>query len=198
MDIDEDAFRRGSLRAKLYGYLLVPEETRFMQNVKAGGLRSETEALQGIAADVISHMGDDDRCYVIGPGTTTRTIMEGLGLQNTLLGVDVVRNRKLVANDVAESDLLEIIEGKAAEIVVTAIGGQGHIFGRGNQQLSPRVIRQVGKRNITVIATKEKLISLSDRPLLVDTGDAELDEELSGYIRVTTGYREYVMYKVGY
>jgi predicted polyphosphate/ATP-dependent NAD kinase len=93
---------------------------------------------------------------------------------------------------------LELVAEDRARIVVTVIGGQGHVFGRGNQQLSPRVIRQVGKENIIIIATKEKLISLAGRPLLVDTGDEALNQELSGYMRVTTGYRDYVMCKVGY
>jgi len=198
MDIDEDAFREGTVAAKLYGYLVVPEEKRFVQNVKAGGARVEREALHAMASDVVAGMTDEGCYYIIGPGTTTRTIMEHLGLDNTLLGVDVIRNKELVANDVTESQLLEIMGGAEARIVVTAIGGQGHIFGRGNQQLSPRVLRAVGRKNIIVVATKEKLVSLSDRPLLVDTGEEELNEELSGYIRVTTGFKDYVIYKVGY
>ncbi len=198
MDIDEEAFREGVVAAKLYGYLLVPEERRLLQNVKTGGIQWERQALRGIAEDVIVGMEADDCYYAVGPGTTPRALMETLGLENTLLGVDLIRNRKLVANDVTESRLLEIVAESRARIVVTVIGGQGHVFGRGNQQLSPRVIRRVGRENIVIIATKEKLISLSDRPLLVDTGDEALNRELSGYMKVTTGYRDYVMCKVGY
>ena len=199
MDIDEEAFRKGVVSAKLYGYLLVPEEKRFVQSVKSGGIRVEQEALHGMAANVIKDMEDEGDCYyIIGPGTTTRVIMDHLGLENTLLGVDVVRGKELVAGDVTEEDLMNIIKGHKAKIVVTAIGGQGHIFGRGNQQLSPAVIREVDVDNVIVIATKEKLVSLADRPLLVDTGDEELDATLGGYIRVTTGFRDYVMYKIGY
>jgi predicted polyphosphate/ATP-dependent NAD kinase len=198
MDIDEAAFRRGIVAARLYGYLRVPEERRFLQSVKSGGIQAEKHALRRMAEDVIEGMGGDDGHYIIGPGTTTRAVMECLGLENTLLGVDVVRNGKLVANDVTERELLDLIGDGAARIVVTVIGGQGHVFGRGNQQLSPRVIRKIGKENIIVIATKEKLISLSGRPLLVDTGDESLNQELSGYMRVTTGYREYLMCKVGF
>ena len=197
MDIDEDAFREGTLAARLYGYLRVPEERRLVQSVKSGGIQTEKHALQGIAEDVIAAMEGDEGCYIIGPGTTTRSIMERLGLENTLLGVDVVRGRKLVAKDVTEAALLEVVGRDQARIVVTVIGGQGHVFGRGNQQLSPEVIRRVGKENIIIAATREKLLSLSDRPLLVDTGDQTLDQELGGYTRVTTGYREYAMWKVG-
>jgi predicted polyphosphate/ATP-dependent NAD kinase len=199
MDIDEEAFRSGMVSARLYGYLLVPEEKRFVQSVKSGGIRPEQEVLNGMAGDVIARMDEDGaRFYIIGPGTTTRAIMERLGLENTLLGVDVVREKKLVACDVTEAQLTEIVKDNRATIVVTAIGGQGHIFGRGNQQLSPAVLRQVGADNIVIIATKEKLVSLGGRPLLVDTGDEELNSDLSGYIRVTTGFKDYTMYKVGY
>ncbi|MGI5892455.1 MAG: ATP-NAD kinase family protein [Bacillota bacterium] len=194
MDIDEEAFRHGQVKARLYGYMRVPELKAFMQNVKSGGY-SEKEALQGIASEIVENM-QPDTFYIIGPGTTTRSVMELLDLENTLLGIDVVRNKKLVARDVTENQLYELIKNQKAKIVVTAIGGQGHILGRGNQQLSPRIIRCIGRQNIIVIATQSKLISLLPQPLLVDTGDEKLDQELSGYIRVTTGYEQYSFYKL--
>jgi len=198
MDIDEDAFRNGLVAAKLHGTLRVPEENRHIQSPKSGGIHSEKETLQGIAASVIDSMDDTDCYFIIGSGTTTRLIMINLGLKNTLLGVDVVYNKRLVANDVTDKQLLNFIKGRRAKIVVTVIGGQGHVFGRGNQQISPQVIREVGQENIIVVATKEKLASLRGRPLLVDTGDETLNRELSGYMRVTTGYLDYIVYKVGY
>jgi predicted polyphosphate/ATP-dependent NAD kinase len=93
-----------------------------------------------------------------------------------------------VAKDVTEAQVLKFIEGKNAAIIVTPIGGQGHVFGRGNQQISPAVIKRVGKQNIIVVATPEKLATLRGRPLLVDTGDPETDTMLSGFLRVVTGF----------
>jgi len=101
-----------------------------------------------------------------------------------------------VANDVNEGLLLEITEGKPARIVVTIIGGQGYLFGRGNQQISDRVIERVGKDNIIVIATKSKLFALNGEPMLVDTGNDRINEMLSGYVNVTTGVKEKLVYKV--
>jgi len=199
MDIDEAAFREGRVSAKLYGYMRVPEENRFVQSVKAGGRRTERETLAGIAHDVVSQMqGDDERLYIIGPGTTTRAVMEALDLPNSLLGVDVVQAGKLIASDVIESELMALVADAPARIVVTVIGGQGHMFGRGNQQLSPRVLRAVGLKNITVIATQDKLVALDGRPLLVDTGDEDMNAALSGYARVVTGYHDYTMFRVGH
>ena len=199
MDIDEEAFREGRVTARLYGFMRVPEESRFVQSVKAGGRRTEREALAGMAHDVVVRMqAEPERLYIVGPGTTTRSVMEALGLENTLLGVDVVKGGEVVASDVTEQALLELVSGRPATIVVTVIGGQGHMFGRGNQQLSPRVLHAVGTKNIIVVATKEKLVALNGRPLLVDTGDPEMDRELSGYVRVTTGYHDYTMFRVGH
>lgn len=196
MDIDEEAFREDRISARLYGYLTVPYEKNLVQTSKGGSPPHEELSLEAIARDIIEDM-EEDVIYIIGPGTTTRPIAESLGLPKTLLGVDVVLDGRLVASDVNEAQLLELIEGRRAKIIVTAIGGQGFIFGRGNQQISPEVIKRVGKENIIVVATPSKLATLEGRPLLVDTGERELDELLSGYIRVITAYSRRVVYKVG-
>lgn len=195
MDIDEVLFRQGIVKAKRYGEMQVPAELRYMQAVKMGGKESNELVLADIAADVINQM--DDELFVIGSGSTTEFLMAELGLDNTLLGIDLVCRQSLLASDVTERQLLaEIAKHDEVKLVITLIGGQGHVFGRGNQQLSPAVIRAIGKDNIIVIATKTKIEALNNRPLLVDTGDRELDNALGGYIKITTGYNDYVMYQI--
>jgi predicted polyphosphate/ATP-dependent NAD kinase len=121
-----------------------------------------------------------------------RTITDLLNEKKTLLGVDLLCNGKIVDHDVNETKILERVRGKKAKIVVTPIGGQGFIFGRGNQQISPKVIKEVGVENIIVIATKQKIRGL--KKLRVDTGDAEIDRKLRGYMRVIIDYgEEYLM-----
>jgi predicted polyphosphate/ATP-dependent NAD kinase len=194
MDVDEQAFRENKLSARLYGYLKVPYEKGLVQNAKAGSV-SEEDAMDAIACDVINNM-KDDFLYVIAPGTTVKGIMAKLGLKYTLLGIDAVYRRNLAGSDLNETQLLKLIEGKKAKIVVTAIGGQGYVFGRGNQQISAKVISKIGKENIIVVATKNKILSLQGNPLLVDTGDDEVNKMLTGYIKVVTGLNERVMLKV--
>lgn len=195
MDLDEAAFRQGVVSAKLYGYLKIPFQRRYLQSLKSANPASERTTLEAIADHVIDLMAPD-WLYIIGPGSTTRLIADRLGLKKTLLGVDVILNKALLAADVGETELLKLLEGRPATIVVTLIGGQGYIFGRGNQQLSPAVIRRVGKENIIVISTPEKLYALEGRPLRVDTGDPALDELLSGYIKIIIGYRHTMVYRV--
>lgn len=197
MDIDESLFREGVVKAKRFGEMQIPSELRYVQAVKAGGKESDELVLQDIAAHVIDEM--EDELYVIGSGSTTAFLMEEMALDNTLLGVDVIHEQSLVASDITEPELFKLIENNSnssKKLVITLIGGQGHIFGRGNQQLSPRVIRAIGKENILVIATKSKLAGLDSRPLIADTGDESLDQELSGYIQVITGYNDKVLYPV--
>jgi predicted polyphosphate/ATP-dependent NAD kinase len=198
MDIDEQAFRAGTVRARRYGEMLVPAELRYVQAVKMGGKESDELVLADIAAEVIESM-QPDQLYVMGSGSTIAFIMAELGLPNTLLGIDVVLNGAVIAADVTASQLLQLLQQRQlpAQLLVTVIGGQGHIFGRGNQQLSPAVIRAIGLTNIRVVATKTKLQQLQQRPLLVDTGDPTLDDELTGVMRVTTGYRDEVLVRIG-
>jgi predicted polyphosphate/ATP-dependent NAD kinase len=186
MDIDEQAFRANRLSARLYGYLQIPYVRDHLQGSKAGSSRGEKTSFDEIASEVILGM-QPNRLYIIGPGTTTRAIMDKLGIPGTLLGVDAVMNSKSAGADLNERQLLHLLERSPGTIVVSVIGGQGFILGRGNQQISPRVIRKAGVKNILVVAAEEKLLALRDNPLRVDTGDAELDVELSGYIPVIVG-----------
>jgi len=197
MDIDAAAFRSGVLSAKLYGSLKTPYQRMLLQGLKSGSAPNEVASQMEIAHQVVNSM-EDDVLYIIGPGTTTRAITTRLGLEKTLLGVDVLRNRELVARDVNEAMLLELVHGARAKIILTPIGGQGFLFGRGNQQISPAVIKNVGVENILVVSTREKINSLRGQPLLVDSGERELDQLLSGHIKVITGYDESVIYKVAF
>ena len=189
MDVDEQAFRQGHLSAELYGYLLSPFEPHLIQGNKTASpmTENEVENQAAIAINIIEEMKPDS-IYIVGPGTTTRTISDLLDQKKTLLGVDLFQNKKIIAKDVSEKQILQAINGKATKIIVTPIGGQGFIFGRGNQQISSKVIRQIGLDNIIVVATKSKLDRLEN--LRVDTGDPELDRQFRAHgIRVVVDYK---------
>ena len=195
MDMDEDAVRQGIVSARLCGYLKIPFHRTLVQSLKSASPPGERLAANEIACAVIDQMVND-WMYIIGPGTTLRAITSRLGLTKTLIGVDVVLNRKMLAADVNEKQLLELLKEQRAKIVITPIGGQGYLFGRGNQQIGAEVIWRVGKENIIVVATLDKIVSLRGRPFLVDTGVYAVDDMLTGYIKVVTGYNEYTVYQV--
>lgn len=197
MDIDEGLFRENIVNAKLYGYMLIPDDREFMQDRKTGGgqLSGETDDL---AAWLIGNM-DGRAVYLFGPGSTTARVMGRMELKPALLGVDAVSGGKILASDMTEdgiAGLLAHYERKDRYLVITPIGGQGHIFGRGNQQLSPKVLRMLPKENIIVIAAPSKMAQLFGKPLISDTGDTELDAEYGGYMPVAVGYGKKIMVKV--
>jgi len=194
LDIDEDIYREGRVQTRLYGYLKVPEADR-VQSRKAGSPVGEAAAQNLIALDYIDAM-EKDKIYLIGSGTTTRPVMENLGLAHSLLGVDLVKNRELLLKDATEKQILGITHGEDIGIFITPIGGQGYLFGRGNHQISPEILQRAGKENIRVGATLEKIGSLRGQPFLVDTGDPSTDRMLSGYTRVITGYRQEMIYPI--
>ena len=285
IDINEEDYRRDVISTKLYGYLQTPFERRFMQGGKAPSPASEKTQQISIAASIAEEM-EEGFYYIVGPGSTTRTLMEYLHLENTLLGVDVIMDKQLVAKDVSEREILNLISKepttkeptteeqtsekfitekpaaekltsekiitdnraaekltsekiitdnrtaekltsekiitdnrttekltsekiitdnrttekltseKPAKLIITPTGGQGYLLGRGNQQISPQVIKQIGKKNIIVVATTTKLAGLGGQALLVDTGDEQADKLLRGYVKVITDYHESVMYRV--
>lgn len=196
MDIDEAAFRDGRVSASLYGYMKIPLNRGRTQGGKVSSPQ-DMHAAQGIGRAVAEGMLPG-RLYIVGPGSTTAAVMDALHLPNTLLGVDLVMDNRLVAADVGEGEVLARLEGDVqAKIVVTPIGGQACLFGRGNQQVSPRVLRRVGKENILIVATQAKLGTFYGGRLLLDTGDEETDRWLQGFYRVLVGYRKETVFPVG-
>ncbi|HEY8569902.1 ATP-NAD kinase family protein [Microbulbifer sp.] len=202
-DIDENSFREGRVSTRYYGELLVPEEGHFLQAVKNAGREVEELAVADIAAQVVDEINElaPETLYIFGPGSTTLAVLSELGEEGTLLGVDLWHEGGLVGTDVSAPEIeAAIAEHRAVQphvpikIILTAIGGQGHLIGRGNQQLSPRVLRAVGRENLMVIATKTKITELGGRPLLIDSGEPSLDEAWSGFVRVVTGYRDEILY----
>ncbi len=213
LDLDEDAYRRGRVRPALHGYLRVPA-ARGVQDRKAPTPPDEGAVLGGIAEVLVEELARGlgrERTgtatapvaggvpWILGPGTTVRAVAARLGVPKTLVGVDLVEWRdgtaRLLVRDAGEDALVRALAGRPARIVVTPIGGQGFLFGRGNQPISPAVIRAAAagrppREVLAVVATPGKLAALGGRPLLVDTGDRDLDAELSGHVTAITGYRE--------
>ncbi len=196
MDIDEELFRQNIVDAKLYGYLKIPNQRKMVQNLKSGRGFSESGSIS-MLANYVADTLEADTLYIVAPGSTTKKIMDTVGLPGTLLGVDLMYNRKILANDVTEAAILEALEKyPKAKIIVTVIGGQGYLFGRGNQQISAQVIEKVGKENIFIAASKDKMLSLFGKQLYVDTGNEEVNRMLCGYYKVLVGYEDFVMFKV--
>ena len=196
VDVDEVAFRRNRLSVKLFGYLTTPDSGPLMQGSKSATGSSEDAELDAIAEYFVEEI-DPDGTYILGPGSTVERIAERLGVKKTLLGVDAVKgDGTLLGRDVNEKALLNLVSKGSTRIIISPIGGQGFLFGRGNQQISPEIIRRVGVENIIVVGSGSKIEALHPRRLLTDSGDEETDGQLRGYRRVITGYKEEMVVKV--
>ncbi len=195
-DIDEVALRAGRVQARHFGELRVPSEARYLQQVKCNGREVEALVLQEIAAEVLERIQDEGGTWIIGPGTTPAAVMEALGLPNTLLGMDVVKDGKLVAADADAATLERYASSENCHLVITATGGQGILLGRGNQQLNSTVLHAIGRERMVIVATHEKLSALAGRPLLMDVSDPVLEQSLQGFVEVVTGYHSHVLYRL--
>jgi len=184
-DIDEDAYRGGDVNTELKALVEVPVGDEIQSSKQIGG-----GTVEALAAAVAGDIRDDDATYVLGPGSTVDAVKTELGFNGSPLGVDVWRGDSVLAADASESDILASL-GERNVVVVSPIGGQGFIFGRGNDQISPEVIQ---RSDIEVIASKQKLDDIG--VLRVDTGDPELDEALRGWQRVRVGKFERRLLKV--
>ncbi|MDD1686215.1 ATP-NAD kinase family protein [Methanoregula sp.] len=188
MDVDEEAYRAGTLETRLYGIARTPVIRGMVQVSKQVYEQPDEERVKGEIAQFMQEVMLPGALYIIGAGTTTEAIIRYLGLKKTLLGVDVVKNGRLLARDADEKTLLRLTENESdVRIIISPIGAQGFILGRGNQQISATVVRRAGTAHIIVVATPHKLQETPE--LLVDTGDPDLDRMFGESIQVICGYR---------
>ncbi len=181
-----------------FGDLWVPESTGFVQQMKVGGMEDESLVVAEITNYMLDEFGaEQKRAYIFGPGSTCLSIKQAFGIEGTLLGCDVLLPGGDILQDQTAADLLALSHEQRLHLVMSFTRNQGFLFGRGNQQITAELIRQVnGPDDITIVASRTKLASLDGRPLLVDTGDADLDEELSRVYPILTGYDEFLLYRV--
>lgn len=187
LDVDEESFRAGRARPRLFALARVPDDTMHLQAAKSADDSMTASAEAGELGAYVAETMEPGTLYIIGPGSTTEAIADAIGQEKTSLGVDAYIDRKLLARDLTEHDILDLFrKHEHRRMVVTPIGSQGFIFGRGNQQLSAQVINAVGIERITVIATPTKLRGTP--ALHVDTGDDGLDDRLRAPLKVLTGH----------
>ncbi|WP_136602331.1 ATP-NAD kinase family protein [Salinigranum halophilum] len=184
MDIDEDEYREGEVHPELRAVAWVPVAEDLQSSKQTGG--GSVEALaEGVAASVREGV-----TYVLGPGSTVGAVKRALGFEGSPLGVDVWRDGEVLVRDGSERKILAAL-GEENVVVVSPIGGQGFVFGRGNPQLSPAVIRHC---DVRIVASRAKLDDIG--VLRVDTDDPELDDDLRGWTRVRVGRVEQRMMQI--
>jgi len=200
MDLDEEAYLKGEWKVRLYAEAMTPSSPRWMQGAKQRmEAADESDIIEGIADHVGEMMQEDETLAIVwGSGGTLRRMAKHLGMTKTVLGIDVVMGGKIIASDVNESALMDLLNnhsGKAL-IMLSPMGGQGFLIGRGNLQISSNVIQKIGINQVLGIATPAKLMTLTS--LRIDTGDEGLDGEFKDkkYLKVLQGYRTTRLIKV--
>ncbi len=187
IDVDETDYRLNKFKPKIYGYALTLSKLENIQGTKNGLSNIDWEYQKRIVKYFLEKM-EEDTYYILGPGTTVKAILKELKQPSTLLGVDILYNKTVVGRDVNEEQILDIIKGKKAKIVVSPLGGQGIILGRGNQQISSKILKEVGKNGLIVLATERKLASIKRGYLVADIDDVVVRKLFQGYVRVLVDY----------
>ena len=198
-DIDEQAFVQGQVKTRYFGEMLIPDDQLLVQSVKCSGLLDDELMLDELCA-YLQETLDPGCLYILGSGGTLKRLKETLGINEpTLLGVDIWYQGKLIAKDAHEQQIFALIQDyPCCKIMLSVIGGQGVVLGRGNQQISPRIIEHCGIDSVQFISTQSKLLALEGRPLKVDSGSNALNKKLAGYHKIICGYEDFVLYEIAY
>ncbi len=192
LDIDEEAYRKNQLKIKLYDIAKVPFIQDYVQNSKSVYVGEEEEEDKEAIAEFFVENVERDVLYLLGAGTTVKKIAEKLGVEKTLLGIDAYYNGEIIARDLDEKGILQLLNKyEKVKLVITPIGSQGFVFGRGNQQISEKVIKKIGKENLIIVATPAKIKDLDK--LRFDLDNCEF---LRGYYKVLIGYGRYKVLKM--
>jgi predicted polyphosphate/ATP-dependent NAD kinase len=192
LDLDEDLYRQGKWVVRIYAEVMTPSSPRWMQGAKMRVEASgEDEIVEGIAEHIEETIVEDDRLVLWGSGGTLRSIGKIIGFKLTTLGIDATKGSQQVGTDINEREILEILDSHEGPVtlLLSPMGGQGFLIGRGNLQLSPNVLKRIGVDGVLGIVTPAKLLTL--RSLRIETGDEELDSLFSEkkYLKVLQGYR---------
>ena len=191
-DLDDRKINKGITTTKFIGYLNTPLNLNdnYLQESKGSSISDEGDEIHNLIEDFTDRYNKLDS-YIFGPGSTTNSILKSVDIDGTLLGFDIINNKKLLYKDCSENDIYNYLntkQGKNSKLVLTVIGNQGFLFGRGNQQISPRILNKIDKNNILIYSTKTKLDSLHNE-ILIDTGDLSTDKKFTGYVNIITGYK---------
>jgi predicted polyphosphate/ATP-dependent NAD kinase len=197
VDVDEEAIRSDRFSTRLYGFLkgpFVPMRVLGSKQVSPETL-DEHENQMASAKFVVEEM-KPDATYILGPGTTIKCVADLLGVEKTLLGIDIYRNTEVIKDVNEEKILRNVADWNKTWLILSPIGRQGMLLGRGNQQISPEILKPIGKERVIVVATKNKIQGIEGGVLRVDTGDAQVDEMLRGYVKVIIDYREWRLMQI--
>ena len=196
-DIDEAALRQGQLKSQYYGSMLVPSQPQLMQQVKQAATQDQQLVFDDIAEQLTQLMTDSETVMLSGPGRTNAHWMDSLGLANTLVGFDAVKDGELLQSDLTAKDIARWLQDFPDLLVVLSpTGNQGMLLGRGNQQLSPAVLSQLNKSQLLIVASPQKIQALNRKPMVVDSNDRQLDEKLCGLYPVIIGFEQQILYPI--
>ncbi|HUR25923.1 MAG TPA: NAD(+)/NADH kinase [Candidatus Thermoplasmatota archaeon] len=188
-DLDEVAYRTGHVDIELKGNLRVPMSPA----IQSGKVATSTDTPLEPLIEQLLQEWDADALHLVGAGSVCLAVKDQFWGKPTLLGVDAIQGSRITAIDLDDRQIADLVEKQLAaggnvRVVLSTIGGQGMLLGRGTQMFRPEVLKKIGWDSLRVVAPPEKLLGL--RALHVDTGDPEFDLTAPKHIRVTTGWNE--------
>lgn len=173
--------------SEFFGVARTPAAPDLLQRSKTSHSTTSETGLQELAIHYANTLLPGT-LYLFGPGGTTQLILRAVVANESLdaAGVHALLDGEVIGHDLSEAQILDLLERYAnVSLMVGVIGGQGYLFGRGNQQLSAAVIDRIGWDRITILASSTKLLELMPVVLHVDFTEP-LSTPPPSYVKVNT------------